>query len=624
MPLIQASRTRTGVRKAFSHADESCRQRLSHADHGIKQPNLSAGSSNTLHVTSTTSNSITGADALALRQASAKAGTERRADTAPDLAGGSQATDRSVPNLEQPILIESDLRSRDFRTHDNRFPFTPISAPAETQKPISLPSYVQRIKSMLPITGMGRARNKLDRGAPRFVVKLPSSLLVILVLALAVGSAAPLIAAQNLTAISASNQNVDGGLTITSFGNFTADSVLRLGGTGIQCSLSLFSLSPLSLSLPLPLPPRSPSSVSPFTSALPKISCFLLAFVLSPYQLPFTALLMLVCSSTACASTNWTSSSSLTCLLKPGIGSTLAATVTGNYGIYTLDAAFSYNKAVVSTVNPANVAPSNAIEITMSGSGFGAAGYSQQKSAGSTGCEASVWLSNSGVVCKPGTGHHSSLTVALTVGLQPGSLSSVLSYDRAEIAFSNATQAWNIPSTGSVLITITGLNLSPSDKSTRLRLGYSASEASIWISESCVMSRSLASLGSSQQLKLTVGERQRSLTEVLSYSAGALSGVGPSNMVSGSMVVTVVGSGLGNVETSPIGRKGFTACETTVWISDSVVVCNAHQGISQTWTTTMTAGMSVSSATEALSFDRVSASSVLGVNGAGTGSVSMT
>ncbi|KAJ1470089.1 hypothetical protein T484DRAFT_1849086 [Baffinella frigidus] len=71
----------------------------------------------------------------------------------------------------------------------------------------------------------------------------------------------------------------------------------------------------------------------------------------------------------------------------------------------------------------------------------------------------------------------------------------------------------------------------------------------------------------------------------------------------GSVSMTVVGSGLGHLDYTGASRVGLTACEASGWESDSSVRCLGSGGVFGTLRVAMTAGIRAGSVTEGLSYD---------------------
>ena len=89
---------------------------------------------------------------------------------------------------------------------------------------------------------------------------------------------------------------------------------------------------------------------------------------------------------------------------------------------------------------------------------------------GLSACGGSVWVSDSGVVCRGASGGSGTgLRVAVSAGVRAGSLSVGVSYDGAS---ASSVAASNLPSSGGVSVTVVGRGgLRVSGGSARVRIG---------------------------------------------------------------------------------------------------------------------------------------------------------
>eukprot|EP00961_Rhodomonas_salina_P050975 683987-Rhodomonas_salina.1 len=106
---------------------------------------------------------------------------------------------------------------------------------------------------------------------------------------------------------------------------------------------------------------------------------------------------------------------------------------------------------------------------------------------------------------------------------------------------------------------------------------------------------------------MTAGMSVGSGTQILTYGSASLSSISTTNRPStGSVSVTVSGSGLGSSFLTSSARREGSACEASMWQSDTSVVCQTGAGVRRSQTFTMTTAMFVGSVTEAASFDAAS------------------
>ncbi|OBQ32396.1 MAG: hypothetical protein AN484_27995, partial [Aphanizomenon flos-aquae WA102] len=141
---------------------------------------------------------------------------------------------------------------------------------------------------------------------------------------------------------------------------------------------------------------------------------------------------------------------------------------------------------------------------------------------GGTGCEASVWVSDSGVGCKAGGGvgpyQGAGLPVVVSAAWQGGSVTRAWSYDQPVVSSVGLT---NGPGTGSSSVTVVGHRMGQSGYSSGVRLGRMVSgslgghrsigmeggtgcEASVWVSDSGVGCKAGGGVGPYQGAGLPV------------------------------------------------------------------------------------------------------------------------
>eukprot|EP00292_Cryptomonas_paramecium_P001669 CAMPEP_0113679554 /NCGR_PEP_ID=MMETSP0038_2-20120614/10723_1 /TAXON_ID=2898 /ORGANISM="Cryptomonas paramecium" /LENGTH=1045 /DNA_ID=CAMNT_0000597627 /DNA_START=986 /DNA_END=4119 /DNA_ORIENTATION=- /assembly_acc=CAM_ASM_000170 len=315
----------------------------------------------------------------------------------------------------------------------------------------------------------------------------------------------------------------------------------------------------------------------------------------------------------------WVSDTAMVLRTSSGAGGSVSVSVSVQGVAGSLTQGFSHDVGGVSGVYLGNVARSGSSVVSLSGTSFGKASSSLGASVGGTGCEMSFWVSETGVVCRAGSGGGGSLRLALSVGDVAGSGSQAVSYDASGV--STATKS-NVFGSGSSSVTITGSMFGLVDTSGMGRVGGSGVEATEWESESSVRCKVGLGSGASAYVSLSAGLRIGSGSFVVSHDAGAWSGVVRSNIGgTGSMSVTVVGSALVGVWRSLAARVGGSAASATEWGSESSVVSRAVFGAWRSAGFVLSAGLRSGSVSGVVSYDRTTASGSVGGNVASTGSV---
>ena len=297
-----------------------------------------------------------------------------------------------------------------------------------------------------------------------------------------------------------------------------------------------------------------------------------------------------------------------------------------------LTRALSYNAASLTLATPCNVASSGGTTATVFGTGFGVMASSLRALATTspsavTSLECSVWRSDSSLSGRVASGISSWIGIRIvqaTVGMQLGSMTSVLSYNTASL---NSTSPFNAAISGSKSIIAFGRAYGAVGVSGRLRFCVAsssftstASENSIWTSDSSLSGRVGSGVGTGFDIRLVVATVLTQLISnviSLSYNAASFSLINPSNVVaSGSMPLTVLGRGFGFSSFSgslrfsmASGSTSSTASESSVWRSDSSMIGRVPSGIgagSSVGIVFATVGRQIGSTTSALSYNAAS------------------
>lgn len=174
----------------------------------------------------------------------------------------------------------------------------------------------------------------------------------------------------------------------------------------------------------------------------------------------------------------------------------------------------------------------------------------------------------------------------------------------------------NRPATGAYTMTVVGASLGYSDMTARIRVGYTACEATTWIAYTALNCKVAAGAKSTRFIEgavlVTIAGHSvaNAMTGVFTYDQPTMSTVGLTNGAAfRGAVVTVTGKNMATYDSSPTARLEGTACETTPWISDTTVSCKPSASLSSTSRMVLTLGFSIGTLTKVFTFD---APSVLG------------
>jgi hypothetical protein len=129
------------------------------------------------------------------------------------------------------------------------------------------------------------------------------------------------------------------------------------------------------------------------------------------------------------------------------------------------------------------------------------------------------------------------------------------------------------------ILTIIGENFGPNDKTPKVGIGDTACHASVWTSDSSVSCVTPAGKGQ-QPVKMEVSGFQSVSTIKYAFRPQPnIAYLQPNNApVMGAQNITFVGSDFGHADHTPLLTIGSTACESSNWVSDSLVVCKSPYG----------------------------------------------
>ena len=139
----------------------------------------------------------------------------------------------------------------------------------------------------------------------------------------------------------------------------------------------------------------------------------------------------------------------------------------------------------------------------------------------------------------------------------------------------------NVAASGRHSMSVVGRGFGLSGYSVGVRVGVSACGMSTWVSDSSVACAVQGGAGGTLGSVVSAGVQVGTTSAVVSYDAvgvnGSLAGGGSavsSNVGgSGGSVVSLSGVSMGRAEYSGMSRVGGSACASTEWRSDSVVLC---------------------------------------------------
>ena len=293
---------------------------------------------------------------------------------------------------------------------------------------------------------------------------------------------------------------------------------------------------------------------------------------------------------TGCEATDWDSDTSMRCKLARGIQQSRRSVVTAGKCLSTRSMGFSMDAAYFgSGSNLGGSIADGKAYVSLFGGRFSTFAFSSAVRQGFSGCESTLWESESSMRCLAGMGVGATRQLMITAG----HLHSLTSGFSMDIASLSAARRHNFAGTGSSSVTVHGTGLGLLSFTAMVRGGQTGCEGSEWESETSV--RCLASIGSkkSRRFVMTAGVRAGSVSEAWSYDSPArMSLITASNVVgTGGTSVTVYGRSIGGTKGfSHKSRAGHTACEGTEWQSDTSIACLVGHSLAGTRRMAMTVG----------------------------------
>ena len=247
---------------------------------------------------------------------------------------------------------------------------------------------------------------------------------------------------------------------------------------------------------------------------------------------------------TGCEASAWVSETSLACKGAVGTGGSVRVTLTLGRTTGSCSDTVSYDGVVVSAASVRNLMSTKHRSVTVDGAGLGLWSVSRGVRLGSTGCESSVWYSDTSLVSLT-VAHQGGGTrrVSVTAGHRVGSQSEVFTVDGVGVSAGGRA---NIGGSGGVRVTVAGEGWRRHSMSEVARVGRTGCEGSLWISQTAVMCLVAShSISGTRRVSVTSVIFVGSVTGMVSADVGVLSVLGASNvMLPGGEELVVMGDRL--------------------------------------------------------------------------------
>jgi hypothetical protein len=330
---------------------------------------------------------------------------------------------------------------------------------------------------------------------------------------------------------------------------------------------------------------------------------------------------------TNCEASTWTSQTALICKSASFLRDSnyVYVTVVGTQGSIT--ELYSYNTPRIFRMLRRNNPTSGSTSATILGVFFGTMDISDELRAGYSACEASTWRSDSAIQAQVSYGLHATLEFYVTANIQVSTMSKGFTYDEA---ISSSVSPVNAILQQATLL-VFGNGFLPTNT---FRIGRTTAVSTGWLSDSQTFCRAGSSFLKSQLLLVTAGMGVGTQSFVLSYDGGVIINMGWSYWVEtyqflllfqrfnlptypagpqlsiyrdGSSMgpsVFIVGQNFVFTQYSQRARMSISICESTMWLSNSLVRCRVPAGVMGSRGPIVTAGWAMTgSSSSRFSYD---------------------
>jgi hypothetical protein len=305
-----------------------------------------------------------------------------------------------------------------------------------------------------------------------------------------------------------------------------------------------------------------------------------------------------------CEITLWISDTVLSCKTSsdrtafPTANAEKVLVVSLGFRIGTLTTSLTFDSVLASSIFPGNHAMSGIRVITLAGSGISLGDTSVQMRYGETSVERTGWFSDSAVAGKIALSFRTGSSRAVITSGSFGSATSAGTYHSASVSRMSRSNLGQ-----SRMVTIVGSIFSPRFITLHARWGFTACRSTSWTSSSSIFCRTPDGAYSSRKFTATIHLSTSSISRVHSFDLPYLSRTVQNTPTSGSSSITLTGVSIRyHLGSSPAARLGFSASQTSVWISDTSLTSKISAGILKSKKSHLTSGGTVGSSTQSWSY----------------------
>ena len=300
---------------------------------------------------------------------------------------------------------------------------------------------------------------------------------------------------------------------------------------------------------------------------------------------------------------------------------------------------FTYDLLVLQTLAEKTNAPATgSVSLSVVGAGFATSSLTAMSRITASSAEATHWQSETSFMALASAGlqqwNNAVEFVAYTILGRINSVSLPYTYDTPQVS---SKRVGNEILLGNSILTVIGNGFGTTSRTLRAFSQSSSCEASDWISDSTILcGQSNAFAKGSGSIGLTALGSVATLSEALSYDSPMVSSVQKTNIAAPLQARILTISGFNFAYTNPRSQHSLlpsmgvrlqaTSVEQTTWVSQTAIIVKkeGRSGSPGSMSLMVTAGATLGSITESLSYDSIASSTTLPTNTPATGSSSIT
>ena len=310
--------------------------------------------------------------------------------------------------------------------------------------------------------------------------------------------------------------------------------------------------------------------------------------------------------STPCTNTVWSSSSSISCRVPIGVFDGISLTLTSGMQAGSISSVFTYDEwPLINSMNNSN-APTRYGSVFMQGINLCSEYLSPHARIGFSGCEKSIWIASSAILCKVASGMDVNMPTSLTLGLNQtfriqATACGIFSYNVPTLS---SVRAPNSPTLPSLAVTMHGADFSWWDSSPNSKLGFTASTSTTWRSDTSLsLFKAVGASGSASASVTDSYQRVGTVSEIFSHDTGDLLHGTQLNTPIQLNALLLTGMNFGQNFLSLVIRIAGTSAQKTGWTSDTQCLSLQSGGTAGSIKLSLTSGLVVGTSSNLASFD---------------------